>query len=52
MNPKQLIVSVGRGCDPEDHLEVADSLVCLIPGATYVAKDTVTFADRKLIIVV
>ena len=47
--PKQEIKPVGRGCDPDGCLVVADGLLRLALGTTYTAKEVVTVTDRKLI---
>ena len=50
MNQKQLTMPVGGGRNTKGCLEVLDGLLLLAPRIAYVAKDTITFADRKLIV--
>ena len=47
--PKQLIVPVERGRDPESRFIMVDRLLDLALGVIYSAKETVTSADHKLI---
>ena len=45
---KLLSVPAKRRCYPESRLKVVLGRLCLAPGTTYVAKETITLADLEL----
>ena len=49
IDPKQQIVPVGRGSDPEGCLEVLDRLLGLTLGVIYETKEVVRLTDQELI---
>src|ERR1700753_2787862 len=49
VNPKLLIMPVGRGCDPEGDLVMMDRLLPLALGIIYAAKNAMRNADPKFL---
>ena len=52
MSPKTFIVPVKRGSNLESCLKVGNGLLCLTLRGMYVTKETMTFADLKLVTLV
>ena len=48
MNPKQVIVSVEKGCESEGYLQMMNRLLLLVLGLIYLAEKSMRFADRGL----